>query len=85
MPDPSEIGAGMGDFIPAEKPDLTGSERGFHVYHVKVTCAWCGNKTAHVRVSVRDGSYFIGISVEPCQECLTGMVINQQIKEIEDA
>lgn len=82
MPDPSEIGAGMGqrDFVPTERLGTVTPKPGR--CHVKVTCQHCGNLLGHFRIE--GDLHFIPLEVEPCQECLTGAYINQQVRRLGD-
>lgn len=84
MPNTCEIGVGgmrPGDFIPADKPEIPDMPRP-STCHIKITCKWCGNLIGHFRVE--GDLHYIGVELEPCRECLTGMSLNQQITQIGD-
>ena len=46
------------------------------VMHIKIKCPNCGNLLSHYRVE--NPGAFLELEAEPCQECMTGMLINQQ-------
>ena len=70
------------DFVEYDrKPDqIDKPGTAIRVMHIKVKCPHCGNLLSHYRVE--NPGVFLELEAEPCQECMTGMLINQQCQVV---
>ena len=71
------------DFIPADRKELPLPQKPEKkAFHVKILCSYCGNLLGHFKVETNQS--FFSLEVEPCQECLVDMAINQQIVRVKE-